>query len=223
VARGDRNQDQVEIDRETDFDAPVPPEVRQSARLVQIVLAVLALVGLGVVGAFGGFKQAEPTDTVQVNQVFAAGFWDFTVEGAFAGTELHGHQPRDDGNYLIELDVTMLNNYNRSYFIMDSFKLDGMPGLSAEGLMTDELEAGGPKYAYYLRDDRLAFDLEPGLPERIAFMWEIKAGTPVPKELRVVAFNDVPKVASFQVVNSIIVHHDPAATLVVPVTNRTGS
>lgn len=223
MARGDRGERGPEVDRETDFDAPVPPEVRQSARLVQIVVGVLALVGLGVVAAFGGFERAgiaSGTPTAEVNQVVSAGFWDFKVEGAFAGEQLHGHTPRNDGNYLLEVDVKVTNNYTRSYGILDSFQLQDFDGVATGGIMVDD---ASPRYAYFLRDDRLAAELQPGLPERIALVWEVKAGTPVPKELRLLMFSDIPKVASFQVVNSVIVHHDPAATVVVPVTNRTTS
>jgi hypothetical protein len=216
-AKGDRNPERAEIDREADLEAPVPPEVRQSARIIQITIGVLLLAALGAVAAFGGFERAgvnRGLPAIQTNELFTAGIWDITVESATAGKSLRDFKA-EEGNYLIEIDVTAVNHYTRSRFVTNALELKGITGLVAE--------PDDPDRVFYIRDNRLAAELEPDLPERIAFVWEVKGGTPVPKQLDVVVYSDIPKVASFQVDNQILVYHDPAATVVVPVTDRTQS
>jgi hypothetical protein len=74
-----------------------------------------------------------------------------------------------------------------------------------------------------IRDNELAAYLQPDLPERVAFIWEVKAGTPVPKELTITLHSAYSKVSSFTIINATIPYDDPAAKVNVTVTNRTGT
>ena len=106
-----------------------------------------------------------------VDQPIEAGAWRVTIHSAVAATELHGHKA-DDGTYLIEVEATVRTTDNRSRKPYDAVTLEGIrtvPDIAPD--------------LSYVSDDRLASDLQPGLPERITFGWAVVATTPVPKEL----------------------------------------
>jgi hypothetical protein len=204
-------------DDDRDFDPPEPPEIRRSAAAVRIVFAVLGLIGVGIIGAFGGFERAGVTHdlpTVAKNETVDAGDWRFTVDDdAVAGPVLREVQPHNDGNYLIEVDVTMNNVSDRTKAVYGRVTIEAMDGLV-------DVE---PRQHIMIRDNQLAAYLQPDLPERVAYIWEFKAGTPVPKELKVTLHGEYTRPVSFAILNSTITDDEKAASINLPVTNRTGT
>jgi hypothetical protein len=199
-----------------DLDPPEPPEIRRSATVLRMVVAVLGLIGIGIVGAIGGFERAgvsHELPAVEQHEAVDAGDWEFTVDDAVAGLELRDVQPSDRGNYLIEVDVTMKNVADRTRAVFDRVTINDVDGL---------VDAKPHRYIM-IRDNGLAAYLQPDLPERVAFIWEVKAGSPVPKDLTVTLRGQYTKVVSWAaIVNSTITYDDPAATVHATVTNRTG-
>jgi hypothetical protein len=191
---------------------PVPPDVRRSARLLQLLVVALLLIAAGVVGALGGFARAPVAKEVPVatvDQPIDAGAWRVTIHSAAAGTELHGNKA-SDGTYRIEVEATVLITDYRSRKPYDAITLDGVPAV-----LTD------PPDLTYLRDDRLASDLQPGLPERIAFGWEVRSTTPVPKELRVTIVREVERRTGFFFLGDTgLPETSPAATVTIAVTDN---
>jgi hypothetical protein len=191
---------------------PVPPDVRRSARLVQLLVVALLLIAAGVVGALGGFARAPATDKVPaaaIDQPVEAGAWRVTIHSAAAGTELHGNKA-DPGTYLIEVEATVLVTDNRSRKPYDAVTLDGIttiPDLAPD--------------LTFVRDNRLASDLQPGLPERIAFGWAVTADTPLPKELRVTVVREVERRTGFFFLGDTgLPQQNPAAIVTVAVTDK---
>ena len=71
------------------------------------------------------------------------------------------------------------------------------------------------------RADRLASDLQPGLPERITFGWAVVATTPVPKELTVTIVREVERRTGFFFLGDTgLPDRSPAATVTVAVTDK---
>lgn len=200
-----------------DLEPPALAEVRRSATVLRIVLATIALVGVGVVYALGGFDRAPGVShdlpVAQPNKLFIAGIWEVTIESATAGNELRGVRPQDDGNYLIEVDATLTNRRERTEAVFDRL----VPADTVAGLVEKD-----PSRYVMIRDNRLASYLQPDLTERIAFIWEVKAGTPVPKTMDLTIVGVYPRKTSFAILNYIVPFDDPAATIAVPVTDRTG-
>lgn len=209
-----------------DFDPPEPPEIRRSATAVRMVMTVLGLIGVGIVAAFGGFERADVSHdlpTIAVHEAVDAGDWKFTVDDAVAGLVLREVEPRDDGNYLIEVDVTMANVSDRTKAVYERVTIDQLDGHPVTADQPGGLVDLKPRRHIMIRDNQLAAYLQPDLPERVAYIWEFKAGTPVPKELTLTLHGEYPRPLSFAILNSTIVYDLPAATVNLPVTNRTGT
>jgi hypothetical protein len=211
-ARTDASPDRDDVE----LSPPVPPDVRRSARLLQLLVVGLLLIAAGVVGALGGFARGpvKGLPDVQVDQPIDAGSWRVTVHSAAAGTELHGTRAKD-GTYLIQVEATILvtDSRTRSLFLVDPvhhavLELDGVPGVQTE---SPDLTS--------VRDDRLASYLQPGLPERIAFGWEVASTTPVPKQLRVIVVGEHARPSSFFFLGSTEYDLSLRASVTVPVSN----
>jgi len=210
VARSDGDPQPDDTDGE--LAPPVPPEVRRSARLLQLLVVALLLIAAGIIGVLGGFARVPVTAKVPVaavDQPVEAGAWRVTIHSAVAATELHGHKA-DDGTYLIEVEATVLNTDNRSRKPYDAVTLEAIrtvPDIAPD--------------LSYVSDDRLASDLQPGLPERITFGWAVVATTPVPKELTVTIVREVERRTGFFFLGDTgLPDRSPAATVTVAVTDK---
>ena len=123
MARSDGDPQPDDTDGE--LAPPVPPEVRRSARLLQLLVVALLLVaprhhgrarwvrpGAGDGEGAGG--RGGPTGRGRRLAI--------TIHSAVAATELHGHKA-DDGTYLIEVEATVLNTGTRSQLPYDAVTL----------------------------------------------------------------------------------------------------
>ena len=208
VARHAARSEPLERD---DDDPPVPPEIRRSARAIQIIVMVLALIGLGVVGAFGGFERAgiqQGTPAVPVRQEFNAGIFQITVDGAVAAAELR-RASADDGNLMLEIDARISNTGDQTASLLDLFKLEGV-----------ELVDSSAR-TLFIRDDTQADEVQPGLPERIAFLWEVKGST-VPATVNLTVTGTYARKTYIRIFNEVREFRGQSATLTVPVV-RTGA
>jgi hypothetical protein len=209
-ARADASPERDDVDG--GLAPPVPPDMRRSARLVQLLVVALLLIAAGAIGALGGFARAPVTDEVPaaaIDQPIDAGAWRVTIHSAAAGTVLHGNKA-DAGTYLIEVEATVLVTDDRSRKPYDAVTLEGIRTIPA---IAPDLT--------FVRDDRLASDVQPGLPERIAFGWAVPADTPLPKELRVTVVREVERRTGFFFLGDTgLPERNPAATVTVAVTDR---
>lgn len=189
----------------------MPPDVRRSARLLQLLVVALSLIAAGVVGALGGFARADGHKQLPagaIDQPIDAGSWQVTVHSASAGTRLHGNKA-NDGTYLIEVEATVLIKDSRTRAVFDVLQLEGVPDVqSKEADLTS------------VRDERLASYLQPGLAERIAFAWEVKSTTPVPKEVRVIVVGEHPRPTNFYFLGETMHDQAPQAAVTVSVVAR---
>jgi hypothetical protein len=190
----------------------VPPDVRRSARLLQLLVVALLLIAAGVVGALGGFARAPAKDAVPsaaIDQTIDAGAWQVTIHSAAVGTDLHGNKAAD-GTYLIEVEATVLITDYRTREAFEALTLDGVTGVRTK--TPDPMS---------VRDNRLTLWLHPGLPERIAFGWEVASTTPVPKQVRVVVVGEHEHQTSFFFLGGRgVPDRAPAATVTVAVADK---
>jgi hypothetical protein len=181
--------------------------------VLRLVLVTLGLAAVGAVAALGGFQRAgvdHGLPVAHVNELIRAGTWEMTVESATAGSQLRGVEP-DEGDYLIEVVVAMTNRRDETAAVFGRLVPAGVDGLVSED----------PKQYKLVRDNQVANYLQPGLTERVSFIWEVKRGTPVPAELDLAVWGTYPRKTSFVIVNSVFAFDERAATIAVPVIDRT--
>ncbi|MFY1690828.1 hypothetical protein [Plantactinospora sp. WMMB782] len=151
------------------------------ARLLAVPLRWLG-VGTGVAGLaasslFGGLETvAKPeVPTVEVGQRVDGGPWQVTV----TGSSLVGKLPRlylADGKRWLTVLATIENTADESRTDFDdAVRLAGVGGVTREQ----------PSHVVLVRDGTKPDYLNPGLPERLAFLWEQDDGTAVPETVTV--------------------------------------
>jgi hypothetical protein len=151
---------------------------------VRLTVLGLVLVGVGVVGLTGGLRTAPappptPLPTLAVNDVIDAGPWKLSVTNAAAVTDLGAYKPRKEGDWLLAVAV-------RIEVTGPDSESGAMLGNVATLPDFADLVDAEPMAVALVRDgSRLEF-IHPGLPERVAFIFEVRAGTPVPASVVVV-------------------------------------
>jgi hypothetical protein len=163
------------------FEADLSPDEHRAATRVRAVIAVLGLIGLGVTWALGGLAAVpkDPSDDgipdYAVNQVAAMGPYDLTVEAAGAFTGFGTYVPDEEDSTLLVVVVRAEVTAEKTYSVRNAVTLAGVAGLSRK-------EASR---VITVRDSMLSFSLQPDLPERLAYIWELPAGTAVPVQIEV--------------------------------------
>jgi hypothetical protein len=160
-----------------------------------LVVLGLVLVGIGVLGVTGGLR-AAPTPppprlpTVAVNEAIDAGPWKLSVTNAAAVTELGPYKPKTEGDWLLAVAVRIeiTGPDSESGALLDDVAT--LPDFA--GLVEAE-----PMAVALVRDASRLEYVHPGLPERVAFIFQVKAGTPVPADV-LVALRGWTAAASFQ-------------------------
>ncbi len=168
---------------------PIPPdpaEWRPPPWRVRLLILGLAAIAFAVVGLTGGLDRVPPpapaaVATVPVNQNVDAGPWRAMVTNAAATTELGSYKPTGKGNWLLAVAVQIdLTEYSRDSlragFIAEAVTLRGIDGLVDQK----------PREILLIRDASRLEYLNPGLPERLAFVFEVAGSIPVPKQVVVV-------------------------------------
>lgn len=205
---------------------PREPGGRRSAiahRLlaVGVVICVLVL-ATAVAGLAGGFEKvsAEELPVVAADEVFEGEPWNVTVDGAALAANLEPAQLYEDGYWLAviaDVELTADESWNGLSSVL---YVTGVAGLARQhterssfpgGIFADDVRM--------VRDGSAAVSLHPGLPERLAFLWELAIDTPPPTEVHVEITGATLRKDSFAG-HLQWLDEEPRAQLDVPVTDR---
>jgi hypothetical protein len=157
--------------------------------LVAGVGACVLLLATAVVGLAGGFDSvpAEELPVVAADEVFESEPWHVTVDGAALAADLEPAVLYEDGYWLAviaDVEITTDESWDRSF--EEILYVTGVDGMAREhqersnypgGILADDIRL--------VRDGSAVGALHPGLPERLAFLWELAIDTPPPTEVRV--------------------------------------
>jgi hypothetical protein len=198
-----------------DAEPPVPPEVRRSARTVRLMLAGLFAVLVGVVGLLGGFGRAPSGSaalpTVPVGQTFDGGQYRITVLSAEFINEMGNRKPKAAGGHILAVEASIDVTDTKTRNVRDILDVQNV-----KGLVKDFADPS----MNYVRDLNLASAVQPGLPEKIWYSWEIAPGVSAPKNVTVVLIAANRQLTNFRFMNYYVEFPAPAATTTVPVTDR---
>jgi hypothetical protein len=157
-----------------------PHEWRGPSWTTRLLILGLAALAIGAIGLLGGLEEvpAPPPaqlPTIAVNESVDAGPWRAGVTNAAIVTELGDYKPNAKGNYLlaIAVRVEILNAFSSAYEINDLARLPEFTGLADPK----------PLAVALIRDGSQVVRLNPGMPDRVAYVFEVKADTPPPKQV----------------------------------------
>jgi hypothetical protein len=149
------------------------------------LLPAVAALALAVSGLFGGWSRVDDPQlpAVAPDTVDEGVPWNVTVTGIRVVAELPGLDLQNRGDrwvaVLATVEVTADESRND---LADAVRIPSVAGLlSAE----DDLAKGRPEEVILLRGDVRGPYLNPGLPEKLAFIWEQRAAAAVPKSVTV--------------------------------------
>lgn len=138
--------------------------------------AVAGVIALATSGLFGGLDKVDQpgAPTVAVNAVNAGEPWTVTVTGARLLDDLPPLRLTNPGDRWLAIVATVEVTAAESRDdLRDAVRLPGV-----DGLLKEKAE-----YVYLVRDSTSGPYLNPGMPEKIAFVWEQKASAAVPTEV----------------------------------------
>ena len=196
----------------------IAPEIRRSAWVVRAVVALIAVVALAVTAFLGGFDQVVSTPSttvpaVAVGEEFNGGPWLIRVESAQIGHDLRDYKPQNEGDLVLQVNVGITVVDTRTWSILEAvtLKTGGTEPVKAERIR-------------YLRDNREAYDVQPGLPERLAYLWAVPKGTTVPHEITIVIKRYERRYQNFRFLGSALDFDlTEKATVTVPLLDRTAT
>jgi hypothetical protein len=156
--------------------------VRLRSQIVQKPLRSLG-VGAGVLalaasGLFGGLQEARgPAVPVVAADTVDRGLpWNVTVHDAQLVSELPPLKPDKEGDHWLAVRATVEITADATRTdIGEALRLPSVTGLRTER----------PDSMYLLRDDTIVGGLHPGMPEKVAFLWQRAGGAPAPAELEI--------------------------------------
>ncbi|WP_173077645.1 hypothetical protein [Phytohabitans rumicis] len=137
---------------------------------------------LAASGLFGGLEQVRKPEIppATLNELNKGEPWNVTVTGGRLVGELPGLSLQDDANHWVAVvatvEVTAPESRNDMREIVDISGVDGL-------LHPDE-----PDRILVVRDATPVDYLNPGMPEKLAFLWEQSGSVPVPTEMRVTIY-----------------------------------
>lgn len=149
------------------------------------VVAVTAL----AVGLTGGLDRVPPPElpVVAVDQPNEGQPWNVTVSRAVLAADLDPVLPQEDGYFLAVVATVEVTADETRGDVYDILCVTGIDGFAREhddspfcpdGTLADDVRL--------VRDPaEPAGHLHPGLPEQVAFLWELAAGTPPPAGVHV--------------------------------------
>jgi hypothetical protein len=189
--------------------------------MLRLIVATIALAGIGLTAALGGFDQVVPPEPdpvpVAVGEEFNGGPWLVTIESAEIGYNLRGHTASgEDRTLVLQVNARVEVIDNRSRYAMELHP------------MVDFTQVAGVRDGFSLtplslRDNSLVSDLQPGLPERIAFVQELENDTPVPDEVTILIGRLDRTYEFWSFIGGTIEHDRPSGAVVVPVVDRTAT
>jgi hypothetical protein len=161
----------------------VPSSLNHYARKVPFrwFAGAVAVIGLGVSSLFHGLAPvpAAETPTVKPGKVIDAGPWTITVVDTRLLSSSEGLTTTTDGDHWFAIVATVDDTTTDSRDDMgDIVRLSHVAGLTEAApqriLLTSD--ASTPRY------------LNPGMPERVAFLWEQSASAPLPTTAQIVIY-----------------------------------
>jgi hypothetical protein len=151
---------------------------------IRIIAAGLVAAGVGVLGLTGGLAAAPPpapaaVPEVSVGTVVDSGPWRLTPRSAVAAMAFSNTiEPHDKNNYLLAVGVLVDvrgPDSESSTAMRDMVSLPGLAGL---------VDAK-PGWVALARDASQFEHLNPGLPELVGFIFEVREGTSLPAQVTV--------------------------------------
>lgn len=157
-----------------------PHEWRTPRWRARLVILGLVATAMAVLAQAGGLDKAPAppapvVPTVAVGETVDGGPWKLTVTNSTAARELGTFTPSTEGNWLLAIAIRIEVTGPESEEAAQMLKIATLPEFNG---LTDRL----PTLAL-VRDASRVETLHPGLPERVAFIFEVSAGTPVPDEV----------------------------------------
>ncbi|HEY8472037.1 MAG TPA: hypothetical protein VIL37_05310 [Natronosporangium sp.] len=157
--------------------------------LIASVSLCLLVATAAVVGLAGGFDPVPPPEPpmVAVDERNEGEPWTVTVDGAVLAGNLEPAVLQEDGYWLAviaEVEITDVESRRDAYEILC---VRDVVGLARQH---DEPSEGCPGAVEaddirLVRDGSAVTTLHPGLPERVAYLWELAADAEPPAEVRV--------------------------------------
>lgn len=208
------------LSAEDHLEPEVEERERRMALWLRAVVVSLAVVAVGVTAATGGLATAPSTRTelplAAVGEPVNTGPYRITVERAAIFTRFGTIEPEEPGGSLLAVMATVEVTADRSRTLMDIGQraIVDAAGLSA---VAEAL----PRRILFLRDGENAGSLQPGLPERVVFVWEMNPGAIVPDEIEVELRGATYRRYNFVFLNEWAwLDEGPRARVVVPVEDR---
>lgn len=135
------------------------------------------MAGLVASAFFGGLEPAEKPEVPPAvfGETVDGGPWKVTVTGSRLVDELPGLRLADGNRWVAVLAVVENTDTESRSDFAEVLRLSGVEGLVAEQ----------PKYVLLLRDASQPQFLNPGLAEKLAYLWEQKVSEPAPIRVRV--------------------------------------
>ena len=154
-----------------------------SSWVARLVTLTLVAIGVGALWLTGGLAEVPapppaPAPTANVNDTVSGGPWDVAVTNAAAAADLGAYEPRTEGNWLLAVVVRIDVRTAQSQKVAQLASIATLPGLAG---MVDADRY--PLAVALVRDGSRVEYLHPGLPERVAFIFEMSARAPVPDEV----------------------------------------
>ncbi len=178
-----------------------------------------------VTALLGGFDQVASEEpgtlpAVAVDDEFNGGPWVITVESAQVGRNLRNYHPQNERDLVLQVNVRIAKVDNCICSVLDAITVRDLPVRSTLGQSEDD-DGVPPERIRSLRDNSLTLQAQVGLPIRVAYLWEIAEGTPLPDEITVVIYGGIRRYQNFRFLGTTIENYDPMATVTVPVLDRT--
>jgi hypothetical protein len=151
---------------------------RLRALLLNAPLRWLAAAGVSVVvvsisAAFGGFEAAEepPLPRPALNTVFAGRPWNVTIHAVRVFGELKPLVLREQNNRWLAVVATVeITSAESTTLFNDALRVKGVQGLLTERVADVRYASTGGHAGF----------LQPNIPERVGFFWELAAHAPIP-------------------------------------------
>jgi len=161
----------------------VPSSLNRYARKVPFrwFAGALAAIGLGVSALFHGLAPvpAAETPTVAIGKVIDAGPWTVTIVDTRLVSSSEGLTTTTAGNHWFGVVATVDDTTNDSREDLgDIMRLSHVAGLTE----------AAPQRILLANDATDVGFLNPGMPERVAFLWEQASSAPLPAKAQIVIY-----------------------------------